>query len=40
MEYRIETKEAFDIFGIETIGSSISDESYQSPAQLWQKCHN
>jgi AraC family transcriptional regulator len=39
MEYRIETKEAFDIFGIETIGSSIGDESYQSPAQLWQKCH-
>ncbi|HAR86354.1 MAG TPA: AraC family transcriptional regulator [Clostridium sp.] len=39
MEYRIETKEAFDIFGIETIGSSISDERYQSPAQLWQKCH-
>lgn len=26
MEYRIETKEAFDIFGIETIGSSIGDE--------------
>lgn len=39
MEYRIEMKEAFDIFGIETIGSSISDERYQSPAQLWQKCH-
>ncbi|WP_040328571.1 AraC family transcriptional regulator [Clostridium ihumii] len=39
MEYRIETKEAFDIFGIETIGSSIGDENYQSPAQLWQKCH-
>ena len=39
MEYRIETKEAFDIFGIETIGSSIGDESYQSPSKLWQKCH-
>jgi AraC family transcriptional regulator len=39
MEYRIEMKEAFDIFGIETIGSSIGDESYQSPGQLWEKCH-
>lgn len=39
MEYRIETKEAFDIFGIETIGSSIGDDSYQNPAELWQKCH-
>lgn len=38
MEYRIETKEAFDIFGIETIGSSIGDDSYQNPAELWQKC--
>ncbi|WP_454053172.1 AraC family transcriptional regulator [Clostridium sp. Marseille-Q7071] len=38
MEYRIETKQAFDIFGIETIGSSIGDEIYQSPAQLWQDC--
>lgn len=39
MDYRIETKEAFDIFGIETIGSSIGDDSYQNPAELWQKCH-
>jgi AraC family transcriptional regulator len=39
MEYRIEAKKAFDIFGIETIGSSIGDESYQSPANLWQNCH-
>jgi len=39
MEYRIETKEAFDIFGIETIGSSIGDDGYQNPAELWQKCH-
>lgn len=38
MNYRIETKEAFDIFGIETIASSIGDESYLSPAHLWQKC--
>lgn len=39
MECRIEKKEAFYIFGIETIGSSINDESYLSPAQLWQKSH-
>lgn len=39
MEYRIETKEAFDIFGIEAIGSSIGDDSYQNPAELWQKSH-
>lgn len=39
MEYRIEKKEGFDIFGIETIGSSIGDESYESPAELWQRCH-
>lgn len=39
MEYRIETKEAFDIFGIETIASIIGDENYQSPSQLWQQCH-
>ena len=37
MEYRIEKKEAFDIFGVETIGSSIGDESYESPAKLWQE---
>jgi AraC family transcriptional regulator len=38
MEYRIEKKEAFDIFGIETIASSIGDKNYQSPSQLWKKC--
>jgi AraC family transcriptional regulator len=38
MEYRIEKKEAFDIFGIETISSSIGDKKYQSPSQLWKKC--
>lgn len=38
MEYRIETKEGFDVFGIETVSSSVGDESYQSPAQLWQQC--
>lgn len=39
MDYRIETKEAFAIFGIETTASSIGEENYLSPAQLWQKCH-
>jgi AraC-type DNA-binding domain-containing proteins len=38
MEYRIETKQAFDIFGIETIASSIGDVGYQSPGELWEKC--
>lgn len=39
MDYRIETKEAFDIFGIETIVSLIGEEGYLSPTELWQKCH-
>jgi AraC family transcriptional regulator len=39
MDYRIETKEAFDIFGIETIASLTEEENYLSPAELWQKCH-
>lgn len=39
MDYRIETKEAFDVFGIETI-CSLSDEiGYLNPGQLWQQCH-
>ncbi len=40
MDYRIETKEAFDVFGIETVCSLTGEEGYLSPAQLWQKCHN
>lgn len=39
MDYRIETKEAFDVFGIETIASLTGEENYLSPAQLWQQCH-
>ena len=39
MNYRIETKEAFDIFGIETVASLSGEEGYISPAQLWQQCH-
>ena len=38
MNYRIETKEAFDVFGIETIASLTGDEGYLSPAELWQQC--
>lgn len=39
MNYRIETKEAFDIFGIETVASLSGEEGFTSPAQLWQECH-
>lgn len=39
MDYRIETKEAFSIFGIETKGSLTNQEGYLTPAQLWQECH-
>lgn len=38
MDYRIETKEAFDIFGIETVCSLTGEQGYLSPAQLWQEC--
>ncbi len=38
MDYRIETKEAFDIFGIETIASLTGDKKYLNPAELWQQC--
>lgn len=39
MDYRIETKEAFDVFGIETICSLKGEEGYLTPGQLWQQCH-
>lgn len=39
MDYRIETKEAFDIFGIETICSLTGAEGFTSPGELWRKCH-
>jgi len=39
MDYRIETKEAFDVFGIETVCSLTGAEGFLSPADLWQKCH-
>ena len=38
MDYRIETKEAFDVFGIETICSLTGAEGFLNPGQLWQKC--
>jgi AraC family transcriptional regulator len=38
MDYRIETKEGFDIFGIETVASLSGEEGYLSPTGLWQKC--
>ena len=37
MEYRIESKPAFDIYGIETICSTIGDENYLTMAQHWQQ---
>lgn len=39
MDYRIETKEAFDVFGIEAICSLSGEEGYITPGQLWQQCH-
>lgn len=39
MDYRIETKEAFDVFGIETICSLKGEEGYLNPGELWQQCH-
>jgi AraC family transcriptional regulator len=38
MNYRIETKEAFDIFGIETISSLSGEKGYMTPGELWSKC--
>ena len=39
MDYRIETKEAFEVFGIETICSLKGEQGYLTPSQLWQLCH-
>ena len=38
MEYRIETKEAFDIFGIETVASLSDEAAGLSPNELWKQC--
>ncbi len=39
MNYRIETKEAFDVFGIETVASLSDEKGFTSPAKLWQRSH-
>ncbi|OBZ19226.1 AraC family transcriptional regulator [Bacillus sp. FJAT-27264] len=44
MNYRIETKESFQVFGIEGVfdtnaNGNGSGESPNTPAQLWQQCH-
>lgn len=39
MNYRIETKEVFDIFGIETVASLSGEDGFMSPAELWQQSH-
>lgn len=39
MNYRIEEKEAFDVFGIETVASLSEERGFTSPAELWQKSH-
>lgn len=39
MNYRIETKEAFDVFGIETIASLSGEEGYVTPSGLWHQSH-
>lgn len=40
MDYRIETKEAFDVFGIEIIASLIGQQGYEKPSQLWERCQS
>ena len=40
MDYRIETKEAFDVFGIEITASLSGEEGYLRPDQLWKKCQS
>ena len=37
MDYRIETKEAFQVFGIEGVFNA--DHSGRTPADLWDECH-
>ncbi len=39
MDYRIETKEAFNVFGIEAICSLKGEEGFLTPGKLWQQCH-
>jgi len=37
MDYRIETKEAFDVFGVEAVCSLTGAEGFLTPAELWQE---
>lgn len=39
VDYRIETKKAFDIFGIEAVCPLDEKEGTMTPATLWQQCH-
>ena len=39
LNYRIETKEAFDIFGVETVCSLTGAEGYIDPPELWEQCN-
>lgn len=39
MDYRIEHKEAFEVFGIETVCSLNGEDDEVTPSQLWQQCH-
>ncbi len=39
MNYRLEHKEAFEVFGIETVSSLTEEKAGLSPAELWQECH-
>jgi AraC family transcriptional regulator len=39
MDYRIETREAFDVFGIETICSLTGASGYLSPGGFWEECN-
>ena len=41
MDYRIETKEAFQVFGIEGVfRTDETGEAPKTPADLWQQCHS
>lgn len=40
MNYRIETKEDFHVFGIEIMASLSGEEGFLRPDQLWKKCQS
>ena len=39
MDYRIETKEAFQVFGIEEVFALKEDEAHRKPSDLWEESH-